>query len=170
MNSTYDLVKEFKKKYPATICWRIKKHAALVDKNLNPNEKVLYAFAAQNNQAHSSIFDTGVLALTNERIIIVQDRIIVGYKVNTITPDLYNDMQINAGIIWGVVTIDTLKETIIFSNISKRLNASAVLPAKPANTLSSFPILRIFVAFPFRTVLPKVTCPSPPITEAFLPL
>jgi len=120
MNSTYELVKNFKKKYPSTICWRIKKHADLVDKNLNPGEKVTYAFAAQNNDTHQSIFDTAVLALTNERIIIAQDRILIGYKINTITPDLYNDMQINAGIIWGVVTIDTMKETIIFSNISKK--------------------------------------------------
>ena len=29
-------------------------------------------------------------------------------------------MQINAGIIWGTVTIDTLKETVFFSNISKK--------------------------------------------------
>ena len=29
-------------------------------------------------------------------------------------------MNINAGIIWGVVTIDTMKETVVFSNISKR--------------------------------------------------
>lgn len=51
---------------------------------------------------------------------IAQDRILVGYKLNTITPDLYNDMQVSAGIIWGTVTIDTMKETIIFSNISKK--------------------------------------------------
>ena len=81
---------------------------------------MLYAFAAQNNGTHDSIFDTAVLALTSERLIIAQDRIVIGYKVSTITPDLYNDLQVNAGIIWGTVTIDTIKETVIFSNISKR--------------------------------------------------
>lgn len=120
MASTYELVKDFKNRYPATICWRVRKHCALVDKNLNPNEKVLYAFAAQNNGAHNSIFDTAVLALTTERLIIAQDRIVIGYKVSTITPDLYNDLQANAGIIWGTITIDTIKETVIFSNISRR--------------------------------------------------
>ena len=120
MASTYELVKDFKNRYPATICWRVKKHCALVDKNLNPDEKVLYAFAAQNNGAHNSIFDTAVLALTTERLIISQDRIVIGYKVSTITPDLYNDLQANAGIIWGTITIDTIKETVIFSNISRR--------------------------------------------------
>jgi hypothetical protein len=120
MASTYELVKGFKNKYKSTICWRIKKHAALIDKNLNQNEEVLYAFAAQYDDTHKSIFDTAVIALTTERIIIAQDRIVVGYKVNTITPDLYNDMQINAGIIWGTITIDTAKELITFSNISKK--------------------------------------------------
>ena len=120
MASTYELVKDFKKKYPNTIGWRLKKHCAIIDQNLNPNEKVLFAFAAQNNSSHDAIFDTAVLALTTDRLMIAQDRILVGYKLNTITPDLYNDMQVSAGIIWGTVTIDTMKETIIFSNISKK--------------------------------------------------
>ena len=120
MASTYELVREFRRKYPATICWRIKQHCKIIDKNLNPNERVNFAFAAQYNASHGSIFDTGVLALTNERLIIAQDRIIIGYRVNTITPDLYNDLEVNAGIIWGMITIDTIKETATFSNISKR--------------------------------------------------
>ena len=120
MASTYDLVKKFKQHYSSTICWRLKKHAKLIDNNLNPNEHVLYAFAAQNDLTHGSIFNTAVLAVTNERLIVAQDRIIIGYKVSTVTPDQYNDLQINAGIIWGTITIDTLKETIYFSNISKK--------------------------------------------------
>ncbi len=121
MKNTYDLVREFKKKYPSTVnWWRTRKHAALVDKNLNPGEKVLYAFAAQNDNAYGSIFNTAVLALTTDRLIIAQDRLIVGYKVVSVTPDLYNDITINAGFIWGMVIIDTVKETIYFSNISKK--------------------------------------------------
>ena len=115
------LMEEFKKKYPSTICWwRTKKHAKLVDDNLNPGEEVIYAFAAQNNNDHGNIFDTGVLALTNQRLIVAQNRLLIGYKINSITPELYNDMQINVGIIWGTVTIDTMKEVIYFSNISKK--------------------------------------------------
>lgn len=121
MATAYDLVKEFKKRYPSTICWwRTKKHAKLVDDNLNAGEEVIYAFAAQNNNDHGSIFDTAVLALTNQRLIVAQNRLLIGYKINSITPQLYNDMQINAGIIWGTVTIDTMKEVIYFSNISKK--------------------------------------------------
>lgn len=117
---TYELVKEFKNKYSGTVAWRMKSHAGLVDKNLFPDEEVLYAFAAQNDDTHKSIFNTAVIALTNKRIIIAQKRIIFGYKVSTVTPELYNDMQINAGIIWGTLTIDTMKEVIHFSNISKK--------------------------------------------------
>lgn len=120
MASTYEIVKNFKNKYPGTICWRIKKHAKLVDENLYPDEVVNYAFAAQNNTSHGSIFDTAVLAITNKRLIIAQDYVLVGYELNSITPDLYNDMQIHAGIIWGMITIDTMKETIYFSNLSKQ--------------------------------------------------
>ena len=58
--------------------------------------------------------------MTSQRIIVAQDRLIVGYKVSSITPELYNDMQINAGIIWGTITIDTMKEVVYFSNISKK--------------------------------------------------
>lgn len=120
MASTYEIVKKFKYNYPGTICWRIKKHSKLVDQNLYPDEEVRYAFAAQNNTTHGSIFDTAVLAITNKRIIIAQDYVLFGYSLNSITPDLYNDMQIHAGIIWGMITIDTIKETIYFSNISKK--------------------------------------------------
>lgn len=121
MKTTYEFVKEFKKEYPMTInWWRTKKHSALVDKNLNPGEKVLYAFAAQNDNSYGSINNTAVLAVTTDRLIIAQDRLIVGYKVISITPELYNDITINAGLIWGTVIIDTVKETIYFSNIDKR--------------------------------------------------
>lgn len=121
MASTYELVRQFKKKYPTTInWWRTKKHSDLVDKNLYPEEYVVYAFAGQNNNNHGDIFDTAVLAITNKRLIVAQDRLLIGYKVTSITPELYNDMEINAGIIWGTVIIDTMKETIYFSNISNK--------------------------------------------------
>lgn len=117
---TIDYVKAFKKQYPSTLCWRLNKHAKLIDENLADGEIVTYAFAAQNNASHGDIFDTAVLAITNKRLLIAQDRILIGYKFNSVTPDLYNDLQIHAGILWGGLTIDTVKETIEFSNISKK--------------------------------------------------
>ncbi|MDD4705984.1 MAG: PH domain-containing protein [Bacilli bacterium] len=121
MSQTYKMVKEFKNKYPFTITWwRLKAHSKLVDKYLNPDEKLLYVFAGQNDNSHSSILNTAVLALTNERIIVAQDRLIIGYKISSITPDLYNDVSVNSGLLWGIVRIDTVKEIIYFSNLSKK--------------------------------------------------
>ena len=52
--------------------------------------------------------------------VIGQDDIIVGYNLNSITPDLFNDLQVYSGIIWGKITIDTVKETVEISNLDKR--------------------------------------------------
>lgn len=121
MESVYTQVMEFKKKYPATVTHhRLQKHAKIIEKHLNPGEVVTYAFAAQKNAKVGDIFETAVIAITNERIMIGQKRVMFGYFLSSITPDLYNDMQVRSGIIWGSVTIDTIKEVIELSNISKK--------------------------------------------------
>ncbi|MBQ3021559.1 MAG: PH domain-containing protein [Bacilli bacterium] len=113
-------VLEFKKRYPSTIMWRVKRHAAVIEKHLNPKEKVLYAFAAQKNDNATKIFDTAVLCVTSDRIIIAQDQILYGYTLDSITPEMYNDLSVFSGIFWGKITIDTVKEVVTFSNFTKR--------------------------------------------------
>ncbi len=121
MTSTYQKVKEFKNRYPWTVTWfRLKKHSKLLDKYLHSSEKVLYAFAGQNDDIPSSFFNTAVIGITNERIIIAQDRLIVGYDLSFVTPDLYNDLKVNAGLFWGTITIDTVKELIHVSKLSNK--------------------------------------------------
>lgn len=121
MNFTYELVKTFKKKYPWTVSWwRLKKHAKLLEKYLHPKEKVIYAFVGQNDDIPSSFFNTAIVAVTNERLIVAQDRLIVGYDVVFVTPDLYNDLKVDAGLLWGTITIDTVKELIHVSKLSKK--------------------------------------------------
>ena len=39
--------KEFKKRFPITIAWRIKAHSKVIDMHLNPGEEVQYIFVAQ---------------------------------------------------------------------------------------------------------------------------
>lgn len=119
MNSVYEKALEYKKKYPLTIAWRLKAHCKIVEKHLNPGEEVLYAFAAQKNANPFDMWTTCVVALTNKRIMIAQKRMIFGYLFNSITPDLYNDLKVNMGIIWGKVYIDTVKELVPFSNIQR---------------------------------------------------
>ena len=45
----YEEVRKFKHKYPLSIMWRVRRHCKIVEKHMNPDEKILYAFAAQKN-------------------------------------------------------------------------------------------------------------------------
>lgn len=120
METVYNQAMNFKRKYPSTITHhRLKKHSEIIEKHLNPGEVVNYVFAAQKNTKALDFFETCVVALTNERLLIGQKRVLFGYFLNSITPDLYNDMQVRSGIIWGGITIDTVKEKVELSNISK---------------------------------------------------
>lgn len=119
MKSCFDYVREFKSKYPETLAWRIKKHSAVMDKHINPDEKILYAFAGQKNDRAIDIFNTYVVVLTDKRILLATKRVLFGYFFKSITPDMYNDLTIHEGIIWGRVEIDTIKEVIYITNISK---------------------------------------------------
>lgn len=112
-------VLEFKRKYPKTIAWRIKQHCNVVEKHLNPDETVSYAFTCQKNNHSYEIFRTFAIAVTDKRIIIAQKRLLFGYLFISITPDMYNDLTAVTSIIWGKICIDTVKEVVTLSNIDK---------------------------------------------------
>lgn len=115
----YKKVRDFKNRYPMTISWRLKEHCKIIDKHLNPGEIVKYAFAAQKNDKTLDIISTNVVVLTNKRILIGQKRMVFGYFFTAITPDMFNDLGIAMGLIWGKVRIDTIKEVVTLSNIQK---------------------------------------------------
>lgn len=117
MNSSYSYVKDFMKKYPMTIAWRVKQHCKVIDKHLNSDEKILYMFAGQKNNRAVDIFNTYVVVFTNKRIIVATKRVVFGYFFKSITPDMYNDLTIHRGLIWGSIILDTVKEVITISNI-----------------------------------------------------
>lgn len=117
--SVYEQALEFKKKYSTTIAWRLRKNSNIIEKHLNPGEEVLYVFCAQKNDHPLNILGTAVIALTNQRILIGRDRVVIGYFMDSITPDLFNDLKVRSGIIWGKIDIDTVKEFVTFSNVSK---------------------------------------------------
>ena len=119
MNKTYEKLKEFKAKHPLTITWRLKAHAKVIEKHLNPGETVNYVFAAQKGYSSFDIFSTFVVVLTNKRILLAQKRVLWGYTYLSVTPDMFNDLTVLSGMIWGKVYIDTVKETIILSNVAK---------------------------------------------------
>lgn len=120
MGLVYDLAKQFKRRYPGSLVFRVKKHAEVLEKHLNPGEKPSFVFIGQKNQSNFELFSSCVIAITDRRILIAKKRLLWGYFLSSITPDLYNDMQIYQGLMWGTVTIDTVKEEMVVSNISKK--------------------------------------------------
>lgn len=119
MSKVYEMIDAYAKRYPGTIAWRKKAHAKIVEKHLNPGETVLYAFCCQRGYSSYEIFNTFAVVITNKRIIIAQKRVIFGYLFLSITPDMFNDLTIKTGIIWGKASIDTVKEVVVLSNLSK---------------------------------------------------
>lgn len=120
MGEIYEKLVNFKKRFPGTISWRLKAHSKVIEKHLNPEEHVEYIFAAQRGLSSFEIFNTYVVAVTNKRILLVQKRLLFGYILVSITPDMFNDLTVASGIIWGKVIIDTVKEVATFSNVSKK--------------------------------------------------
>lgn len=119
MKSVQNLALQFKKKYPFTIAWRIRKNARVIESHLNPGETVQYAFVAQKSSSIFDIFQTSVVALTNNRILIGRKRVVFGYFLDGVTPDLFNDLKVISGILWGKIIIDTVREEVILSHIDK---------------------------------------------------
>lgn len=117
--SVYPKILRFKQKYSMTIAFRLKKHCQVVDHVLDPDEKVLYAFCGQRNDDNRFLFESCVVALTNKRIIVGEKRIF-GYFVINVRTELFNDLKIRAGLLFGHVEIDTVKENIHISNLDKK--------------------------------------------------
>lgn len=115
----YAMVKNYKKKYPITIGWRIKAHCKIIERHLNPGEVIKFAFVGQKTDNAFDIMSTYVVALTNRRILLAQKRLLFGYLFTAVTPDLFNDLKVRSGLIWAKINIDTAKEFITISKIQK---------------------------------------------------
>lgn len=119
-HDVYGRIKKFKKKYPMTIAWRLKKHAEVIEKHLNDDEKVLYAFTGQKNDHWYDIISTHAYVITNKRLIVATKRVVYGYFLYSITPDMFNDLSVYSGLLFGNVEIDTIKEIVYVSNLDKK--------------------------------------------------
>ena len=120
MGKVYQEALKFKRRYPGTIAWRLKSHSKRIEEHLNPDEEVLYVFTGQKNNSFFDIISTSVFVITNKRLLIANDRIVFGYFLYSITPDMFNDLTVYAGLIFGKVKIDTVKEMVYVSNLSKK--------------------------------------------------
>ena len=119
MGQVYDKALEFRRKHPGGVVWNLQDHCNVVEKHLNPGQFVTFAFTGQKNDKFYDIFQTCVVVLTNKRILIGQKRVVWGYFISSITPDLYNDLFVYQGLIWGKIKIDTVKEEVAISNLPK---------------------------------------------------
>lgn len=119
-NKIYAEVKKFKRKYPLTIAFRLKSHAKVASKFVDDDEEIKYVFVAQKNYQSYEIFNTNLVVLTDKRLIVVTKRLVFGYFFRMITPEMFNDLTVKNGIIWGKVIIDTIKEKVVLSNIDSR--------------------------------------------------
>lgn len=115
----YKKASDFKRKYPLTIGWRLRQHCNVIEKFLNPGEEVKYAFCGQKSWSSLDFFSTYVVVMTNKRILLATKRVLWGYLYNVITPDMFNDLKVKAGMIWSKVVLDTVKEVVVLSNIQR---------------------------------------------------
>lgn len=120
MNYICEQAKQFKKNYPMTVAWRLKSHSKVILKHLASDETVLYVFEGQKSPYLWDMFSTYLVVLTDKRILVAEKRLIFGYYFISITPEMFNDLSVQSGIIWGKVFIDTIKEQVIINNIDKR--------------------------------------------------
>ena len=118
--SIYQEALKFKRRYPGTWAFRLKKHCEILENHLNPGEEVIYVFAGQKNYNSIALPNTFVVALTNKRLLFARKRVLFGSFFYAVTPDMFNDLKANSGIIWGKIIIDTIKELAYISNIDKR--------------------------------------------------
>lgn len=119
MGKIYDELLKFKNKYHGGIGWRLKSHSNCLEEYIDSDEEIKYVFYGQKNDSIAELFNTFVVVLTSKRLLLGHKGLLFGSFMYTITPDLYNDMEIYKGLIWGKIIIDTVKEEVILTNLPK---------------------------------------------------
>ncbi len=135
MNELHKELLAFQKEFPRNVAWRLGAHSKAVLENLQEDEKILFAFPAQGSLYIYNLFSTYVVVFTNKRVMIVHKKLLWGYILVVISPNLFNDLTTTAGIIWGNIKIDTVKEVRTFRYIDKR-----ALPGLSKNIYKYFKI------------------------------
>ena len=119
-HDVYQSCKEFLRKYPFTIAFRVKKHASVIQEHINDDEVVLFTFLGQKNSNILNPFYTIVIVLTNKRMLLGRKRFFGRYSYTSITPDMLNDFEIYNNILFGCIEIDTVKEHFMVNCINKK--------------------------------------------------
>lgn len=89
--------------------WGIK-HFTLIEKALKSDEEAIMCFIGLHNYISATKHDNNfAYAITSKRIIMAQQKII-GQIVQTVAIEHLNDITLNLGIVFGIITVDTIKE------------------------------------------------------------
>jgi len=116
----YSKAKEFKRKYPSTVAWRLRAHCKVAAQHIESTEQIKYVFIGQKNDNIFDIITTYVIVITDKRIVMAEKRLFWGYFLVSITSDMFNDVTVKMGLLWGRCIIDTVKERVVISNLSKK--------------------------------------------------
>ena len=106
----YDFCKEKKFGEGFNQTWALK-HFALIESALSSDEEAIMCFMGLHNYIsptkHNENF---AYAITKKRIIMAQKKL-VGETLQSVFLDNVNDVTYKSGMLFGVITIDTIKET-----------------------------------------------------------
>jgi ribosomal protein L37AE/L43A len=128
--------------------WGVK-HFEIIEENLTNNEIVLMAFIGLHNYKSASKHDGNfAYAITNKRILMAQ-KDVIGQKFQTVSMENINDITFQTGLLFGVLTIDTYKETFnvgLDKQSAQKINAKIheVLEErkqKPSQENKSIPVI-----------------------------
>ncbi len=72
----YEGVRGFQKRYPFTLAFRTNEHTKIIEKHINPDEEVRYAFCGQLNNISFLIPNTFAIVLTNKRLLFARKSIL----------------------------------------------------------------------------------------------
>lgn len=91
--------------------WGIK-HFKIIEDNLMQDEEVKMTFIGLHNYVSATKHDNNfAYAITNKRIMMAQKKSLAGENFQTVSLKNINDITLVTGVVFGVVTIDTIKET-----------------------------------------------------------
>lgn len=89
--------------------WGIK-HFTLIQDSLSADEDALMCFIGLHNYQSATKHDNNyAYTITNKRIIMAQKKVI-GESIQTVAINNLNDITLKTGMVFGVITIDTMKE------------------------------------------------------------
>ena len=86
-------------------------HFKIIEKNLAPDEDVLFAFIGLHNYISVSKHDNNfAYAVTTKRFLMGQKKVI-GEVFQSVAFNKINDITLQTGLVYGVITIDAQTET-----------------------------------------------------------